>query len=1232
MKKIILILSTIILSISITGCSTKEDKEYTNLEYSTNQNNEYQKIIVNSLVETSRQEEVLSDPTINTNYDIPTYTTPISTTSHKTAILNENNTIFNYDKLDESGIYHLESARTSVELYKFRGSDTQLASSLLDDTAVSKKMTIRNSIYPVSQSGVTNIPVNMTGLYAPAGEVVKVVISEELAALNPIIYIGATSINGEVNNISDADTYTRMPQRVKQLTLTDTVNYIGSPLGGQIYIQVDSEEYNVEITGAVEYMHYIYNTTSRDELERLYSSTAPMIDIEVPEQIRINMPRYELTQRETEIFNELTLNLEDFNESEYKEKAKQQVIDEIIEVANYWKVVSEVSAYLCPEDLYRTNEVTIFFDSHVVSSYSEVGKNFSTFEIEKGRTFLNKQEDKITEVTAFNKHFWNNDIFLENGSNNTTANVLTMLSCMLYDTYGAYRTYEYDNHLYSSAGNVLNVLNNSNSGELYTTAKYATLIQSFGVHTFIEAVTTEVAAENVYDKLFVQFSSVTKLNMQYYFEDVLGVTLTDSYIQDIKAKNYSMYIPIASNLQIGQVIDGKNIYLNQAYEMYSFEEININESLVVPKGMQVKVNSVTNVSGNLVQRNGIYYYSTDLEEVDEFNVSATVYNDDYSYTVNLIFGTCVQYSNQIFTNSTTTLYSNVENTSLDEINYNDLSVIKSFPLANSSLQYSVDTGYNGVFVTYAELYFPTSKDYTLVTRGLGDMKISIGDSFNNLEEVIRFKQEETVSSYDKTNEETTHTISVNAYEKVCIKIEISSVAFNTYERSEFYLGYVNGTSVTDIPSDWWYGQYSFAPTVASPTATVYSTNISNLDELNESELTFVKTFTSEVPAFGNNQSNGYYLFEGFIVLPETKEYTFTLGGRGDIKVSLGTSSNDAKEVVRFDSLSTASGYDITDESRSFKINSIANEKTYIKVEIFDPQRGEFSLGYIDDNNVINLTSDYWYGSYTVPKEAIHYTYSAYNTESFYSTTGTISSYTSIDENLNIIYQTGKLDDKFLTTPNSDSQSMDPGSIVIYKYDKEVTANYFSLISSNDGEGILSFFEIYVSDNGVDWTEAFNGLCDYESTCALSLKSTFSFKYVKLVFLSQYSGNYINICNFEFQLRSEDLTVIDCPNNLSYIGNTNVVTSAANLNNNIVEFDNKIKFSVTGSTILLFSNTSSKYGEVEIKVNGVTYNVDLSGGNVNSKQILSLIDLEYGTYEIEITATNGLGNIDYIAVK
>lgn len=1232
MKKIILIITTILLVTTMSGCKTTE-KGYQELEYTSNTNNEYQKLVVDSIEDISREGNVLRDPINTSNYDIPTYTTSVSSTSHKTAVLSENNSLFNYDKLDEDGVYYLNNASTSVNLYKFRDNDAQLPTYLLDDTAVSKSMTLRNSIYPVSETGVTNLPVNITGLYAPAGEVIKVEISQELANLNPVIYIGSTSINGEMNNIADSDTYTRMPLRVKQLTLTDTINYIGSPLGGQIYIQVNADEYNVKITGAVEYMHYIHNNTTKDELIRLYDSSAPMIDIEVPEYIRINMPRNELTERENEIFNELTLNLEDYNEEEYKEKAKQQVIDEIIEVADYWKLVSEVSGYLCPEDLYRTNEVTFFFDSYIVAGNSEVGKNFSTFQINQGRTLFNKETDKIEKITSFNEHFWNNEIFIESGSNDVTSNVLTILSYMLYDTYGTNRTYLSNVHTYSGAGSNINILNTSTSGNVYHTAKYATLIHSFGVHNFIKAITTEVQAEKVTDKLYLQFSLVMQLNMQYYFEDILGLSITDGLKEDIKSENFDMYIPIGSDLQIGQVINEKNIYLTQAYQLYSYEEININESIIVPNEMQVKVNSVSSTKGSLTQKNGYYFYSTDLEEFDEFYVNATVYNDDYSYTVTLIFAVGVQYSNQLLTSSTTTFYDNVNNTSLDEVNYKDLNIQKAFTLSSSELLYSVTTGYNGIFVTYAELYFPTSKDYTLVARALGDVKISVGESYNDLQEVIRFKQEGSMQSYDKNNSDTTYTISANAYEKVIVKIEISSVDYLTYERVEFYLGYVNGSTVSDIDANWWCGQYSVAPTIVSPTATVYTANISNLDELNKSEITSVATFTSAEPNFGYNHNNGYYLFEGFIVLPETKEYTFTIGGRGDIKVSLGTSSKDAKEVVRFDSISTVSGYDIKDSSRSFKINSVANEKTYLKVEIYDPQRGEFKLGYIENDSVVDLTASNWYGSYYKAKDTVKYNYSAYNTESFYSINNTISSYSRVDEDLNIIYQTGKLDDKFLTTPNSDKQSIDPGSIVIYKYNQEVSANYFSINSSPDGDGILSFFEIHVSNNGVDWTEAFNGLCDFESTSTLALKSTFSFKYVKLVFLNQYSGNYINICNFEFQLRNDNLSVIDCPNDFLYTGNINVVDSANNLNNNFVEFNSKIKFNFTGSTLLVFANTASNYGEVEIKINGEVYKVNLNSDiSQNSKQVFAISNLEYGTYEVEITVKNKLGNIDYIAVE
>ncbi len=1237
MKKIITILALTLLVLTMNACSkNSENVNYQELNYDSTGNNQYNKMVVNSIEDISRQTPISDNTTAL--YSIPGNGVIISTASEKTAIIDESDEIFNYDSLDKDGYYYVNGVNTAVSLFKHRGADNQVASYLEDDTAVKKTITLRNSIYPVTESTSLVTPVNMTGLYAPAGELITIEISEELAALNPKVYIGATSINADVNDIPSTDNYTRMPNRVKELTLSETINYVGSPLGGQIYIQADSEEYKVTISGAVEYTHYIYNETSKEELTRLYESTAPMIDIEIPGYLRINMPKSELIARENEIYTSLNTGVVTNSNEVYKQQAKSQVIDEIIELANNWVMYCELSSYICPEDLYRSNTITTFYDSYTVSGNANVGRGLSTFSIEQGRNILNQENDILSVLDVYNLHFWNNSAFVEQGSSNISSKVLSILATMLYGNYGEYRNLISNNNIYSDAGTTLNILK-SETGTTFEIAKYITLIHSFGAQVFIEAITTDVNEDVLKDRLYLQLSLTTKTNMEFYFEEVLGWTITDNHKQDIKALNYDMYLPVASNLQIGSVVNNQNVYNVQTFGLFETEVININESIVVAKDMEFSIEHVTD-SDNLTFNNGMYYYHTNKEELDEFCITIKVFNDNYSYTTTLIMGAAVQYSNEIITDVTTTIYKNPDYISVDAVNVDELVVEKSFEASDPTIKYSI-TSDNAIFVTYAEIYLPETKEYTFNIAGLGDMRVFVGSNYSDLKEVVSYKKESTASSFDATDESRCFSYNATANERITIKVMISSVEYLTYERVEFYLGLVNGSSVSSLSSSYWYGQYtSYSAASTTPETTLYNnTDNISIDDLDESQLDVQTTFSEANAAFQwtvNTGHNGIFVTYAQIYLPETKEYTFTVRGLGDMRIYVGTDVNNLTEVINYKKEGTASEYDITDDSRTFKYNATANKKVIFKVVISSVtyssnQRAEFYLGYLNSSNEIGSITSGWWKALTDDKEEVSSYYSPYNTKSLYKVQNTINYTTSVDEELNIIYQTGKLDDKFLTTPNSSSQSMDAGSIVIYKYEQLVTANYFVVTSASDVDNVLAFFEIYVSNNGVNWTEAFNGVSNYSSYSCLALNDAHTFQYVKLVFASQYSGDYIDICNFEFQLQCNDLTIIDCPNDFLYTGNVNLVDNNSNLNNNLLEFDGRIKFSFTGTSLLLFSNTSSKYGVIEVTVDNYTYKIDLSDTESYSKEILALSYLEYGTYEVTIKVISGLGNIDFIAI-
>ncbi len=1235
MKKILIIL-TMILTLSTLSACTKDEVDYNEYNQSTTNNNEFNKLVVNSIEEINRQ-SVLSDPKENeTIYSIPGYYYTETAPSKKNAIKVENESIFNFDKLDSEGFYYLDGVKSSTQLFKHRGADTQLPTYLSDDKAVIKDLTLRNTINPTSITEEVTSVANITGLYAPAGELIKIEISEELASLNPIVYIGATTATSEFNDIPEEDSYSRMPYRVKELVLTDTVNYVGSPLGGQIYIKADVKEYNVKITGAVEYMHYVHNESTLEDLLRLYDSTAPMFEIEIPNYFRINMPRSIITSLEEKLYED-SLSIYELSEEEsnkLREECKEEALNLIIETTNTWKLYAELSASLCEEDLYRSNYVTFLYDSYLGTFTT--GKATSVFSINDGVNFI-EGNNKYTLLEEFNKHFWDENKFVEQGSSTTITTLLSILSETLYGTYGEYRTQTSNSHIYSDGAAVMDMVNNKNN---FDVAKYVTLVHSFGAKTFVDALSKSVTGETIQDRLYEQFTLTTGLNMEYYFETVLNLRISETLKTEISNKNYEMYIPTLSSLQIGTVLNDRNIYTVQNFGAFENDLININESIKVPTGMDFEIVEVSNCS-NVSSKDGIHYYSTNKEVKEEFTVTVKTYNDNYSFNTKLIMGVGLQYHKTVVNNPTTTYYNNKDNTPLDDVDYSQLEVVDVYTTFSASNMGSyINLGNEGIFVTYAEMFIPNDGVTTFNVKGRGEIKVSIGENYNDLELVARhINHSNSTSSFDINDESRTFKLEGKPGEKVIVKVEVCSSV-----RVEYYMGYAEQgkTEAKDVPDQWWCGKDTAIPHMSSSKTNLYD-NPDNLelDEINYDELNLNTSFQLDNSLLAYTVDigmNGVFVTYAELKLPENRQYDFNIRGFGDIKVSIGDDFNNLKEVVRYSDSYKANEqvfFNKNDDSRCFSVIGSSNTTVKIKIEIKSvymnatQERAYFELGYIENDFVTAVPSDWWYQE-DWTKEVVSEYYNPYYTESIIDNSKIISSYTRVDESLNIIYQTGKLDDKFLTTPNSDKQSIDPGSIVIYKYDQAVTANYFAINCASSTTGVLSFFEIHVSNNGVDFTEAFKGINANEQYTTMALNKGYTFRYVKLVFASQYTGNYIDICNFEFQLRTDTLQITEL-SEFMYTGQVNLVNNKNNLNSNVLEFNDRVKFSFTGTSVILFSNTGNKYGVIEVKVNGITYIVDLSKEDSYSKQVLTLACMEYNTYDVEIRVISGLGNIDFIAL-
>lgn len=136
---------------------------------------------------------------------------------------------------------------------------------------------------------------SVTGVYAPAGEVIKIEISDaDMTATGGIvIHIGQALYNGQANNIwVEKGQMQRIPHLLNTMSVTkntayydeDTkmwTAYVGSFIGGPLYVRNTLSTVSVKISGGVAYRHFILGYTTPEEYAELSKSSAPYFDLEV---------------------------------------------------------------------------------------------------------------------------------------------------------------------------------------------------------------------------------------------------------------------------------------------------------------------------------------------------------------------------------------------------------------------------------------------------------------------------------------------------------------------------------------------------------------------------------------------------------------------------------------------------------------------------------------------------------------------------------------------------------------------------------------------------------------------------------------------------------------------------------------------------------------------------------------------------------------------------------------
>lgn len=502
-----------------------------------------------------------------------------------------------YDKMDKDGYLYLNNG-TPVndaqgnhrKLYKHTVASSMYFGEVSNaEPAVIKKLTMRKRGY----NGYA-----VTGLYAPAGEVIKIEISEaDMKATGGLTFhIGQALYNGQANNIWSQRNVNRMPIILNTMTLTANnttlengvyTGYVGSYVGGPIYIRNNNAEvYSVTISGGVNYSHFILGYTTKEEFEKNAKSTAPYFDLEVWDfGVLHSGPKY---------------------------YAKNFSYDQIYDAAILWEKISLVSTRV------RKQGVVFLYDPFVAAGAAVAFPGRRSVNCPAGwmASSLN-YESLVTSGSWGNLHEYHHNFqgFGVGSTGEVTNNSLNIVAYSLFTKISSSRQISGFGgaglsgwNCYTSGTWTLNQVNNNAIGGTNGLAVYATLIHNLGQDAFIKSAVT--SGTNYWNK----WQENTHQDMSYY------ANLVSSYggAHTLATNDYPMFVPVSSVYQTGRsyTYDNEKRYIKTM------------QPFVIPYGLEsytVDLNPYTvnasnqYESGSVVIGNGFKYSIKSVKTEEGFN-------------------------------------------------------------------------------------------------------------------------------------------------------------------------------------------------------------------------------------------------------------------------------------------------------------------------------------------------------------------------------------------------------------------------------------------------------------------------------------------------------------------------------------------------------------------------------------------------------------------------------------
>lgn len=550
-----------------------------------------------------------------------------------------NGSCTNYNSMDKDGFLYLDGQPVLDKdgeirkLYKHTASENMYFGNVSDtEVAVIKQIKI-------TPRQIGNV---ITGLYAPAGEVIKLTISEkDLNAVGSFyVYVGATLANGQANNIWLAKDFTRMPVIANKLpvsTSTCTFDeatktytcYFGSYLGGPVYVGTPTTktDFQVEISGAVEYPHFIYGLTTEDEYNRLLNSSAPYFDMEIFD----NGVRFSGARTYSDNYS-------------YKELCAS---------AELWDKISMVSNQV-PTGSNSSYGIDFLFDPFVAAgaAVAFVGRNTVNCPLSWMDACLNAESfvnnGSWGNIHEFNHHYQNYG--LPNGGE-VTNNAVSLVEYTLFTKISSKRSLSdstlTDWNAYTDPSRALKILltNTAKGTAVESLDAYATVLHSFGQSVFISATQNGSGVDNWFKNL----CNLTHYNFYYYFTELLHESVSSSVAEEIASYGYPMYVPVASIYQTGTKYNfDKTVRHETTVQPFEFAgdyyDFSVKSLLQIPNGFTVSAVSVGNSQYGQITKLGddLYRFTPSTEKISgDVDVKISLTKDDGSFEVEdvcLVFG------------------------------------------------------------------------------------------------------------------------------------------------------------------------------------------------------------------------------------------------------------------------------------------------------------------------------------------------------------------------------------------------------------------------------------------------------------------------------------------------------------------------------------------------------------------------------------------------------------------